>query len=83
MPRSTKNANDSTTLTSCTNLSSEWCIYNARPEKQRRAVLIVLPFVGVKGSGSKYAAITANNLSSKGSSCKAHEKPSAQHTKRM
>ena len=39
-------------------LASEWWIYNARPEKQRRAVLIVLPFVGMKGSGSKYAAIT-------------------------
>ena len=44
------------------NLSSKWCIYNARPEKQRRAVLAVLPFVGLKGSGRKCAAITANNL---------------------
>ena len=42
------------------NLLAEWCIYNARPEKQRRAVLVVLPFVGARGSGSKYAAITLN-----------------------
>ena len=44
------------------NLLAEWCIYNARPEKQRRAVLVVLPFVGTMGSGSKCAAITTNYL---------------------
>ena len=39
-------------------LASEWWICHARLEKQRRAVLVVLPFVGARGSGSKYAAIT-------------------------
>ena len=39
-------------------LLSERCIYNARPEEQRRAVLLVLPFAGMKGSGNKCAAIT-------------------------
>ncbi|MBQ5692157.1 MAG: hypothetical protein IIV72_01745, partial [Alistipes sp.] len=54
-----------TVVNSRTILASEWWIYNARPEKQRRAVLSVLPFVGARGSGSKYAAITLKYLSSK------------------
>ena len=39
-------------------LASEWWICHARLERQRRAVLVVLPFVGARGSGSKYATIT-------------------------
>ena len=39
-------------------LASECSRCNARYKKQRRAVLVVLPFAGVYGSGSRCCAIT-------------------------
>ena len=47
-----------TPLTLCTILLSKGSSCNARVKKRRRAVLVVLPFVGVLASGSKYCLFT-------------------------
>ena len=59
-----KNANDSTTLTSCTNLSSEHGRYNARQKYPRWAVLSYCSLRVLFVSGSRCRAITTNSSDS-------------------